>query len=90
MKKEELRKKLNKLGIHPSSYNLNERSIIGDEFVVRKNGDKWEVFYSERDKKLETQQFNTESEAYNYLYKRFVEEEQIIKNSRAGLYLKKP
>lgn len=79
MKKHELEKKLKERNINPYFYCL-DGGLPNEAYTLGKNGDLWEVYYSERGNKSKLKTFLTEDEACDYLYEwiiRTVESMQI-------------
>lgn len=79
MKKHELEKKLKERNINPYIYCL-DGGLPNEAHTLGKNGDLWEVYYSERGNKSQLKTFLTEDEACDYLYEwiiRTVESMQI-------------
>jgi len=72
MKKEELRQSLINAHIPKDLYNL-DGGLPNEAFCLNKEGDVWEVYYSERGVKSQKKKFNSEDEACNYLYKVILE-----------------
>lgn len=72
MKKEELRQSLINAHIPDDLYNL-DGGLPNEAFCLNKEGDVWEVYYSERGVKSQKKKFNSEDEACNYLYKIILE-----------------
>lgn len=72
MKKEELLQNLIKSNIPKDLYNLNG-GLPNEAFCLNKEGDIWEVYYSERGIKSEVERFTTEEEACSYFYKTVLE-----------------
>lgn len=66
MKKNELLMRLNQEKIPVDAYSLSG-GLPNEKFCVNKN-EYWEVYYSERGIKTQLKKFNTEEEAYDYLY----------------------
>lgn len=75
MKKEELKIKLQELGVNENVYSLND-GLKFDAFNVEENYGMWYVFYYERGDRCEERLFLDESDAYKYLYERFIKELQ--------------
>ena len=72
IKKEELRQSLINANIPDDLYNLNG-GLPNEAFCLNKEGDVWEVYYSERGVKSQKKEFDSEDEACNYLYKVILE-----------------
>jgi hypothetical protein len=68
MNKKELEIRLIKEGIRADSYHL-EGGLPNESFTLNKNGNQWEVYYSERGNKTDLRVFESEEEACEYLYK---------------------
>ncbi len=67
----ELKLKLDLLKINPNQYALNG-DLKSDAIILYQNYNKWEVYYfDERGGKHDEQEFNSEIDACNYIYKRF-------------------
>ena len=62
----ELKQKLNTLGIKQSNYVLG--SFWDDKFSIIQNENKWEVFFSERGNKNDLKIFETEQKACEYFF----------------------
>ncbi len=71
MNKEELKKALDKEGIHPHYYSLN--GLQGGPYdgtsILDKEGNKWLVYYFERGEKWDMHVFDTEDEACRFFLK---------------------
>lgn len=72
MKKEELKQCLINANIPANLYNL-DGGLPNEAICLNKEGDFWEVYYSERGVKSQIEKFNTENDACNYLYKMLLE-----------------
>lgn len=73
MKKSDLIKLLNNLGVSRSNYSLDGELIPGN-MVVYNSYRSWIVFYlDERGNRNEIKEFNTESDALEYLYNSYLE-----------------
>jgi len=67
----ELKKELDNLNVRPSLYALNGE-LLPDRIILYRNHNRWEVFYfSERGTRHDQKQFDTETEACNYIYELF-------------------
>lgn len=71
MTKEKFINELQKRNINPLLV-CWEESVRDDVFCVWKNYNKWVVYYQERGKKYDEMQFETESEALEYLLHRMI------------------
>ncbi|WP_243040854.1 hypothetical protein [Dyella sedimenti] len=70
MTRDQLISKLSELGVHPNSYSLG--ALRNSECVcVVEDGDKWKVYYVERDKPDELASFNAVDAAYDFVYTTF-------------------
>lgn len=69
MTKENLNKRLQKLGI-PSSYFSLDGGLEEGAFVLHDNRQNFEIFLFERGNRFELKTFRTEGEACEYLYER--------------------
>lgn len=70
MFKEELKEKLTRIEVDPSSYSLG--SIRHGECIcVVNEGDAWKVYYVERSTPEEMTKTSTEESAYDYVYEFF-------------------
>lgn len=67
MNKEELKKKFDEERIRPEIYWFSG-GLPGDTFCLSEENNKWQVYYSDRGKKLGLKEFETEDEACRYLY----------------------
>ena len=66
---EELKIKLDELGVPQKFYRINE-SLASDVYVLNNIYDYWEYFYfDERGNKNEYRRFNNENDACTYFYK---------------------
>lgn len=68
MKKNELEQRLINENVNPYSYSL-VGGLPNEAFCIGKNGDVWEVYYSERGSKSSLKTFLSEDEACDYFYK---------------------
>ena len=78
---EKLEQLLIEENIPKSMYSLLRGDLPGDAYCLVRNGDKWEVYYSERGIKRYGYLFDTEDEACDYIYERFA----LFKTRKAGL-----
>lgn len=70
MKQEQLKSSLASIGVHTNSYSLG--SIHHSECVcVLPEAGQWKVFYVERDEPKEMASFQTEEDAYDFIYATF-------------------
>ena len=77
MNKNELKNKLDVLGVAPHAYSL-EGKLVPDNIVLNNSYHIWEVFYfDERGGKNNQQVFDTESDACEHIYKLFKESKAI-------------
>ena len=60
---DELKKRLDEIGVPDDLYSLLIGSFPNEAYCLIKNEDGWEVYYSERGQKSDAQQFENESEA---------------------------
>jgi hypothetical protein len=72
MKKEELQQSLINANVPKDLYNLNG-GLPNEAFCLNKEGEIWEVYYSERGVKSQLKQFHSEDEACNYFYQTILE-----------------
>ncbi|ACV64179.1 conserved hypothetical protein [Desulfofarcimen acetoxidans DSM 771] len=72
MTKNDLRKMLINSNIPKDTYSL-EGGLPNEAYCFNQNGDKWEVYYSERGQKSGLKLFSTEDEACDYFYKSLVQ-----------------
>ncbi|MBT2680552.1 hypothetical protein J7E38_16200 [Bacillus sp. ISL-35] len=72
MKKEKLNESLINANVPKDLYNLNG-GLPNEAFCLNKEGEIWEVYYSERGVKSQLKHFHSEDEACNYLYKTILE-----------------
>jgi hypothetical protein len=70
MIRDELVLNLSKMGIHESCYSLG-RMRNSECVCVVAEGEKWKVYYVERDKPLELAAFDSVEDAYDFVYKTF-------------------
>jgi hypothetical protein len=70
MIREELETKLAALGVKPNSYSLGSIQN-SDRVCVVEEGDRWNVYYVERDKPDQLAGFDTEEAAYDFVYATF-------------------
>ena len=69
MDREQLRKKLNDVGVPSSYYNLYGDPSPDDCYTINRRSDNtWEIYYSERGQKLNMRIFTEESDALEYLF----------------------
>nr|WP_174505709.1 hypothetical protein [Acinetobacter sp. Marseille-Q1620] len=66
MKKNDLENYLSSIGVHYSSYSLGSLKNSECVSVIFQN-DKWEVYYTERDKPEKLADFDEERLAYDYV-----------------------
>jgi hypothetical protein len=72
IKIEELQQSLISAKVPKDLYNLNG-GLPNEAFCLNKEGDIWEVYYSERGVKSQVKLFQNEDEACNYLYSTILE-----------------
>ena len=72
MKKNDLKKILINNNIPKDVYSL-EGGLPNEAYCLNTDGDKWEVYYSERGQKSGLKLFKTEDEACDYIYKSLVQ-----------------
>ncbi|SCY45835.1 hypothetical protein SAMN02910451_02680 [Butyrivibrio hungatei] len=65
---EGLKKRLDAIGVPDDLYSLLIGGFPNEAYCLIKNGEGWEVYYSERGHKSGVQQFVNESEACEYLF----------------------
>ena len=73
MDRKEFIKKVRKLRVPNFLFNLDGVGRDDGRFCLVKVGEKWNVYYSERGCKTTNEFFDTESDALNYIIKRFSE-----------------
>ncbi|MEJ7558648.1 MAG: hypothetical protein WKF66_10095 [Pedobacter sp.] len=77
MNKQELKQKLDSLGIYPGFHSL-DGDLLPDCIVLTHNYNHWEVFYfDERGNQNNRKNFLSESDACNYVYKHFQKQKEI-------------
>lgn len=77
MNKEELKIKLDLLGVKPTQYSL-KGELEPDRVILFHNYNEWQVFYlDERGGRNDQKSFSSESEACLYIYKIFREAKEI-------------
>lgn len=80
MNREELKRKLDELGVSDKEYSLYG-SLEPDRIVLYQNYSKWEVFYfSERGSREDYQFFFSEELACQYIYETIRHSLQVLKN----------
>lgn len=67
---EELKKRLDAIGVPEDLYSLLIGGFPNEAWCLIKNEDGWEVYYSERGNKRGARQFKSESDACDYLDKK--------------------
>lgn len=72
MTKNDLRQKLFTENIPKDTYSL-DGGLPNEVYCLNQNGNKWEVYYSERGQKSGGKCFKTEDEACNYFYKSLIQ-----------------
>ena len=72
MNKNDLRKMLTDSNIPKDTYSL-DGGLLNEAYCLNQNGDRWEVYYSERAQKTGLKIFETESEACEYFYNSLVQ-----------------
>lgn len=73
MDKKEFVKIMKKLHIPIELYNIDGKGRDDERFCLVKDGEKWNVYYSERGYKTTNKYFDTESEALEYMCKELSE-----------------
>lgn len=63
MKVNELKARLDAMGVPSSVYSINSVEYPNEAYVIIFNGTEWEVYYSERGKKRGLKKYLDESEA---------------------------
>ncbi len=63
----ELKKKLENLGINDQTYSL-DNDIEDEQYCLENNGGKWHYYYSERGQKTGERSFDSESDACEHMY----------------------
>lgn len=72
MKRAELQQCLIDANVPKDLYSLNG-GLPNEALCLNKDGDVWEVYYSERGIKSQIEKFDSEDEACNYFYKTVLE-----------------
>jgi hypothetical protein len=72
VKKEGLQQTLINADVPKDLYNLNG-GLPNEALCLNKEGDIWEVYYSERGVKSQREEFNSEDEPCKYFYKTVLE-----------------
>lgn len=75
---ENLKKKLNAVGVQDDLYYLLIGGFPNEAYCLVENKDDWEVYYSERGGKSDVQLFATESEACEYLFEELKNYARIV------------
>ena len=80
MNRQELRARLSLARIPEIEYNLAGVGPTDDKYVMEQTDGKWHVYYSERGSQYQSQFFDTEDQACDYLLHRFIApgEENVI------------
>ncbi len=65
----DLRILLKEKNVNENAYSLNDTEFPNEAYVIRFNGLMWEVYYSERGKKVSLKRFFKESMACDYFLK---------------------
>lgn len=73
MDKKEFVKIMKKLRVPIALYNVDGKGRDDERFCLVKDGEKWNVYYSERGYKTTNKFFDTESEALEYMCKELSE-----------------
>lgn len=73
MNKEELKLKLNNIGIPHDWYFVDDYGNDDQRLCLMKDMDKWLVYYSERGSKLRLKEFEREEDACDDLYSRLID-----------------
>lgn len=76
---------LQKARIDNFLYNLDETGRDDERICLKKAGEKWEVYYSERGVKTTREFFDSESEACEYIYYQFFGMKYVNKEERLGI-----
>lgn len=71
MNRELLRKTLRRNNIPDHYYNIDENGNTDQRVCMKKVGDRWKVYFSERGEELSEEFFDTEPEACRGVLKRF-------------------
>jgi hypothetical protein len=72
MTKNDLRKMLDSGNVPKDTYSL-EGGLPNEAYCLNRNGNQWEVYYSERGQKSGLKLFETENEACDYFNKSLVQ-----------------
>ena len=73
MNKKEFVKIMKKLRVPIELYNIDGKGRDDERFCLVRDGEKWNVYYSERGRKTTNKFFGTESEALEYMCKELLE-----------------
>lgn len=71
MNRELLRKTLRRNNIPDHYYNIDEKGETDQRVCMKKEGDRWKVYFSERGEEIFEDFFDTEPEACRGVLKRF-------------------
>lgn len=75
----ELRAKMQELGIDRIHYSIDENGL-GENHVLRKKSDGWEVYFSERGSKWLVKEFHNEHAACEYFLKFILEDSVVMRD----------
>ncbi|MFS0749854.1 hypothetical protein [Oceanobacillus sp. 1P07AA] len=70
MKIIELEQKLQEINVPKDIYSILKGGLPNEQYCITKDGDNWEVYYSERGKKSGLKIFDDEDKACEYFYKK--------------------
>lgn len=70
MKIKELEQKLQEINVPKEVYSILKGGFPIEQYCITKNGDDWEVYYSERGNKSGLKTFDVEERACEYFYKK--------------------
>jgi len=70
MKIKELEQKLQEINVPKEVYSILKGGLPNEQYCITKNGDDWEVYYSERGNKSGLKIFDAEEKACEYFYKK--------------------
>lgn len=64
---------LEEAGVPDELYNLHEKGRDDERFCLKKKGENWQVYFSERGIKTIDEVFATESEACQFIYEELID-----------------
>ena len=78
MTPQEIVDRLKRHGVEPNNvFNVNGNSLENDKYHLVNSGGLWQVYYSERGHKWDFHEFNSESDACDFLW-RLLEKDETI------------